>query len=222
MVRSDRAADHLIPHLFREVRALPFSSLIIRISRGGRSSHSHRCLITFLLALGDLRGEFNRLTTFLLMVSGDMGWWTSRGGWGRGIFLLHYNGWWLGNSLLDPLLGLYLLECESVPGVDRQKALDDLDRLDREEGWYLVVALQNLLVQKGRLILLERQITANHRIEGDATRPDIHSVADVLFTLDHLRGRVARTPTRCRKQLAVRVNIRKAKIDYLYRLAFFV
>ena len=154
MVRRDRAADHLIPHLLRDLRALPLPSLVIRISRGARSSHYH--CSSFLLALGDLWGQFNRLTiTFLL--SGDMSRRTSWGGWGRGILRLHHNGRWLGwYTLLDPLLCLYLLECESVPGVDRQKALDNLNCLDREEGRYLVVALQNLLIQKGRLILLKR------------------------------------------------------------------
>ena len=81
------------------------------------------------------------------------------------------------------------------------------------------MALENLLIQMGRLILFKGQVAAYHGVEGDATRPDIDRVADVLAALNHFRCRVAGAATRGRKQNIVLVQVRQAEVHNLDRLA---
>ena len=99
----------------------------------------------------------------------------------------------LGDALLKPGFLENLFEGKSLFWVNRQQSHDDAHCVQCKERRYLVVAFENLLVQKRCLLFFKRQIATDHGIQGDAARPDIYGKTLVSQSLHHLRSSIART-----------------------------
>ena len=85
----------------------------------------------------------------------------------------------------------------------------------RQKRRHLVLSLDDLLVQLLRVLVLERQVSADHGIENDAGAPDICTESVVTLSANHLRGSVAGAAA-CRLQLlTLFVEIAETEIDEL-------
>lgn len=100
-----------------------------------------------------------------------------------------------------------VLHGEPLGRVSIQHLLDELLARFADDAGDEVVAVENLLVQLARVRVLERQVTARHRVQDDATRPDVGIQTVVPLPSDHLGSRVARRPTGRFQGLAVSVHV---------------
>jgi len=62
------------------------------------------------------------------------------------------------------------------------------------------------------VLILERQVTANHCVKNDATAPDVCAQAEVAFAFDHLWGCVTGGATSRFESLALLVQVAEPKV----------
>lgn len=90
----------------------------------------------------------------------------------------------------------------------------------RQELWDFVVTSQDLLVEIGCFGVLEREESANHGVQDNATAPNIWFKAEILFTSNHFWCRIARWSASGFQLFAASwsIHITKTEIDYFQGL----
>lgn len=81
---------------------------------------------------------------------------------------------------------LDLLDGEPLVDVADENPLEQVLRILRNEAGNAVLAGQDLLVEQTLAVLVERQVPAEHGVEGDAAAPDIDGYWRVEFAVDYL------------------------------------
>ena len=111
-----------------------------------------------------------------------------------------------------PLMSADVLD--SVPdfGVCLQNAPNHVFGVIARYLGYCEVAVQDFLVQVGRVGVLEGQVAANQRKQNNTARPDVDLTSVVELSSDHFRRGVARRPTSCLEHLSVLVGVRKPEV----------
>lgn len=80
-----------------------------------------------------------------------------------------------------------LLDGDALRRISLKDTVDHVLRLRRQELGQRVVCVENLSVQVRRLLVLERQIAAEHGVEDDTARPQVRHEAVILLASDHLQ-----------------------------------
>lgn len=76
-------------------------------------------------------------------------------------------------DLVEPRVRLDLLDGEPLVDVTDENPLEQVLRILRNEAGNAVLAGQDLLVEQTLAVLVERQVAAEHGVEGDAAAPDV-------------------------------------------------
>ena len=111
-----------------------------------------------------------------------------------------------------PLVSADVLDAVPDFGVCLQNAPDHVFSVIARYLGNREVAVQDFLVQVGRVGVLEGQVAANQRKQNNTTRPDVDLTTVVKLTSDHFRRGVAGRPTSCLEHLAVLVSVRKPEV----------
>jgi hypothetical protein len=118
---------------------------------------------------------------------------------------------WL--RLVVPRMSPDVLDRVPASGVWIQDQLQQLFGIIAEEGWQFVFRLEDFLIKLLRILVFERQVAAHHRIEDDATRPDVCAQPEIPLPFDHLRRRIARTATSRLQSFSGVVEVAQPKVD---------
>ena len=99
-------------------------------------------------------------------------------------------------DLLEPDMGTNITCFETLCRVCIKDFCNQISAVRADEIRDSVVSVQDFLVQHVSFWVFKRQISADHSVEDDTTRPDVGGQAMVVLTGDHLRRSIARTATR--------------------------
>ena len=111
-----------------------------------------------------------------------------------------------------------VLDSEALGRIRIQDARYQVLGLIAEERRQFVLSIQNLLVQFLRVLVLERQIAADHGVQDDSAGPNVGTESEVPLALDHLGRSVARTAASSLEALAMLVQVGQTEVNELNRI----
>lgn len=121
-------------------------------------------------------------------------------------------------DLVVPRMVADVLDIEALGRVRIQDARYQVLGLVAEERRQFVFSVQNLLIQLLRVLVLERQIAADHGVQDDSAGPNVGAESEVPLALDHLGRGVARTAAGGLEALAMLVEVGQTEINELDRV----
>lgn len=116
---------------------------------------------------------------------------------------------------LVPRVSSDLFNCDSVRRVCNENFGNHVFRLLRQEVRKGILGVQDFLVEIRRLLVFERQITAQHRVKHDATTPKIAHQPVVLLSGYHLGSGIAWASAGCPQGLSLLIQVTKTEVNDL-------
>lgn len=118
----------------------------------------------------------------------------------------------------EPRVVFDLVDFDALDGVGLEHAVDQILHLRRDEVGHVVLALLYRFVQLRKVLVVERQRAAHHRVQDHAARPDVHLASRVALARNYLRSGVVRRTTGRSQRDAVLQVIRQSEVYDLYVL----
>lgn len=125
-----------------------------------------------------------------------------------------WNGVW--TSFDIPWVLHNLADVEPLLGIDNKNFPNQVCRVRRDEVRNRENTRDDLFVELLKIIIVKRQITAEHGEKNYAESPDVHHWAVVLTLREHLGRCVRRRAARGFKPVVLRQDIGQSEVDDLY------
>jgi len=112
-----------------------------------------------------------------------------------------------------PGVPLYFLHCDPLHRVSLQHSIDEIFSLARHEIGNVKLPLLDLHKEVGDRLIVEGQRSADHGIENDPDRPDVHLHSAVRLPTQHLRSCIVWRSAGSLQRLLVFHRVSKSKVD---------
>ena len=106
----------------------------------------------------------------------------------------------------------YVRHHEPLCRISVEHLADEVLRWLRNESWNQVIAIKDLLVELARVRILKWKVAACHRVQDDATAPNVGVESMIPLASDHLRSCVARTTTGSLESVLISIHVGEAEI----------
>jgi hypothetical protein len=101
---------------------------------------------------------------------------------------------------------------QALRGVNCQQSSDEVLGLTGDEVRRCVIGCQYLFVKSRSVVILERQISTDHRKKDDPTAPQVTRLRHVTVACNHFRRRIARRSTCSFQFLVIPEAITQAEV----------
>ena len=102
-----------------------------------------------------------------------------------------------------PNVVLDFLQGDTLHWVGLEHSVDEVLHSWRKMAWYVISTFFDLVEELGHMIVVERQTTADHRIENYAATPDVDFGTAIAHATDDLWRSVVRRAACCLERQAI-------------------